>query len=152
MRKNRRTIALLLACLLLTACGKNDPIPTETSTPIETTAPAETVSQSPEAMGLDGLTVQTAEGLADVTCEETEEGMRFTSANPAGQMQDILLCKEMETVYGHYYEMVYRFTSNTAGTVRFSGEGAAYYESNEFEVKEGENELVVRFAAGKAAY
>ena len=150
MRKNRRIIALLLACLLLTACGKNDPIPTETSTPIETTAPAETVSQSPEAMGLDGLTVQTAEGLADVTCEETEEGMRFTSANPAGQMQDILLCKEMETVYGHYYEMVYRFTSNTAGTVRFSGEGAAYYESNEFEVKEGENELVVRFAAGKA--
>ena len=86
MRKNRRIIALLLACLLLTACGKNDPIPTETSTPIETTAPAETVSQSPEAMGLDGLTVQTAEGLADVTCEETEEGLRFTSDNHYGMM------------------------------------------------------------------
>ena len=96
------------------------------------------------------ITLETAEGLTPVTVEATEAGIVLTSQNPAAEMEAIRLTKELDVLFGRYYEMVYTFTSNVAGKVRFVSDGAAYYESNEFDVVEGENEITVRFAAGKA--
>ena len=153
MRKYRKSIAwlLVLTCLLgLVGCSKNKPEPTETGAPTQITAPAETEAQNPEAEVLEGVTLETAAGLTEVIREDTKAGMVLTSANPAGEMEAIRLNKGFDTVYGRYYEVVYTFTSNVAGTVRFVSEGAAYYETNEYEVVSGENEIIVRFAAGKS--
>ena len=103
MRKNRKMIAwlLVLACLFsLAACGKNNPDPTGTTAPTQTTAPAETEAQNPKAEVLEGVTVETAAGLAEVVREDTATGMSLTSANPAGAMEGIRLNKEFDAVYG----------------------------------------------------
>ncbi len=150
-----RFAALLLALVqlfTLAGCGKNEPAPTETSTAPE----AEVHNHSfvdgkcecGASNGFEGVTVQTSGSLTAVTREDTDSGMTLSSANAPGEMEGIRLEKDLDAVYGHYYEVVYRFTSNVAGTVRFLSDDAAYYESNEYEVKAGENEITVRFAAG----
>ena len=156
MRKTSATkwiaIVLLVVHLFsLTACGTKQPDPTETSAPVET-VPAETEAsiQEPAAV-LEGISVFTDSGLTPVERLDTETGITLTSANAAGESAQIRLDKEIETAYGHYYEMVYRFTSNVPGTVRFSCEGATVYEEDTFDVVSGENEIVVRFAAGENA-
>ena len=158
-----RWLAVLLAltCVFaLVGCGNQQSQPTETTgAPAQTTVPKETeahthsfvdgVCQCGEENGFVGVTVETAAGLAEVVAEAGENGLTLTSTNPAGEAQNIRLTKELDAWFGRYYELVFRFTSNVEGIVRFVSEGAAYYETNEYEVKAGENELVVRFAAGK---
>ena len=154
MRKTSATkwiaIVLLVVHLFsLTACGNKQPDPTETNTPVET-MPTETEAQIQEAAAvLEGVSVFTDSGLTPVERQDTETGITLTSANAAGESAQIRLDKEIETAYGHYYEMVYRFTSNVPGIVRFSCEGATVYEEDTFDVVSGENEIVVRFAAGE---
>lgn len=121
MRKHRKMIAWLLAltCLLgLVGCSNKNADPTEsTPVPTQTTAPAETEPQSTEdAQVLEGVTVETDASLEAVVREDTEAGMTLTSGNPAGAMEAIRLNKELDTVFGRYYEVVYTFTSNVAGT------------------------------------
>ena len=142
MQKTRKIIALLLACLLLlTACGPKTPDPTQTTAaPIETTEPhshayVDGVCLCGDSNGLDGFAMETAAGLTEVSRENTENGMLLTSANPAGEAQGIRLTKEFDAVSGHYYELIYRFTSDVAGLVYFSSDNAVCYETNEFEVK-----------------
>ena len=156
-RKKWTAILLLVAHIFsLTACGKKQPDPVETETPAESVAPAEDehshefvdgLCQCGESNGLDGITVHVASGLKDVERKDTEDGMTLTSANASGEAAQIRLDKEIETAYSHFYEMVYRFTSNVAGSVRFACEGAVMYEEDTFAVEPGENEIVVRFAA-----
>lgn len=156
-RKKWTAILLLVAHIFsLTACGKKQPDPVETETPAESVAPAEDehshefvdgLCQCGESNGLDGITVHVASGLKDVERKDTEDGMTLTSANAAGEGAQIRLDKEIETAYSHFYEMVYRFTSNVAGSVRFACEGAVMYEEDTFDVEPDENEIVVRFAA-----
>ena len=154
MRKTSATkwIAILLLVVhlfSLTACGNKQPDPTETNAPVET-MPTETEAQIQEvAAALEGITVYADSGLNPVERQDTETGLTLISSNGAGEPGQIRLDKEIETAYGHYYEMVYRFTSNVPGTVRFSCEGAAVYEEDTFDVVSGENEIVVRFAAGE---
>ncbi len=147
-------VLLLLAHLfVLAGCGQETPEPTQTDAPPETEAHSHTfvedVCQCGETNGLEGFTLETDAALTPVVREDSETGMTLTSENGAGDMQGIRLNKQIEAVYGQFYELVYRFTSSVAGTVRFVSDGAAYYGSNEYEVKAGENEIAVRFAAGK---
>ncbi len=154
MRIHRKLTAwlLVLACLFgLVGCAGQTAEPTEAVDPTQSTVPSESEVQNPEPAILDGVTVETAAGLTEVSREDTESGVTFTSENPAGEPESIRLNKEFETVYGHYYELVYTFTSNVAGKVRFVSDGAAYYESNEYDVAAGENEIAVRFAAGQGS-
>ena len=157
-----RWIALLLLLahlFMLAGCGTEAPDTEGTGNPTQPTDPADSethvhaftdgVCQCGESNGLNGFTVQTDAALTAVVREDTDSGMTLTSANAAGEMQAIRLEKEIDTVYGHYYEIVYKFTSNVAGTVRFVSDDVAYYESNEYEVAAGENEIAVRFAAGE---
>ena len=152
--KNTRAIRWIAVLLLLvylfslTACAKKQPDPTQTTAPAETVLPTETEVQTAEF--IEGISVFTDATLSPVERQDTENGILLTSANGAGDPAQIRLDKEVETVYGHYYEMVYRFTSSVPGTVRFACEEAVIYEEDTFEVVSGENEIVVRFAAGKA--
>ena len=168
-RKNTaRWIALLLLMahlFSLTACGKKQADPAETNAPAasaeptEYVEPAETeahshefvdgVCQCGEANGLEGVSLSVGSGLNAVERQDTETGMTLISTNAAGEPNQIRLDKEIETSHGHFYEMIYRFTSNTAGTVRFACDGATMYEEDTFDVVAGENEIAVRFAAGK---
>ena len=164
MKKTRATkwiaILLLMVHLVsLTACGNKQPAPTETNVPTEHVAPTETEAHSHEFVnglcqcgetnGLEGVAVYTDGSLTPVELLEDEKGMTLISANAAGDSALIRLDKEIETDRGHFYELVYRFTSNVPGTVRFACEGAALYEEDTFDVVAGENEIVVRFAAGQ---
>jgi len=168
MMKNRKPqasiwmvlILLLVHLFVLAGCSQAEPEVEQTSEPTQATVPNESeahehtfvdgLCECGESNGLDGFTVETESGLSEVQREDTDAGMVLTSTNPAGQMQSIRLIKAVDAAYGRYYEVVYNFTSNVAGTVRFVSDGAAYYETNEFEVKEGENQIAVRFAAGQA--
>ena len=156
-------LAVLLAAVCMFAlvgCDKQQ-LPVETTdATVETAAPTtephthefvDGVCRCGEENGLAGISVETEAGLAEVLVESGESGITLTSDNEAGESQRIRLTKEVDAYWGRYYEMVYRFTSNASGVVRFTSEGAAYYESNEYEVEPGENEIVVRFAAGKNA-
>ena len=155
----RKLLALIMALamlLSLAACAETPAAePTETEpTETEPTEPhvhafVDGVCQCGESSGWEGLTIETAEGLTAVEREDTDTGMLLTSANAPGEADAIRLTKELDGVQDRFYEVVYRFTSNVDGTVRFVSDDAVYYESNEFEVKKGENEIAVRFAAGK---
>ena len=168
MRKTRKSTIRWIAILLLmvhlvslTACGSKPADGKETDAPTESTAPAETESHSHEftdglcqcgeSNGMDGIALTVASGLNAPERKDSETGMTLISSNGAGDPAGIRLDREIETAYGHYYEMVYRFTSNVAGSVRFACEGATLYEEDTFDVVAGENELVVRFAAGENA-
>jgi len=153
-------ILLLLAHLIsLTACGKKQSAVEEAGTPIETVMSAETEGHSHEFVdgqcqcgesnGMKGVSVVTDSGLKTVERLDSETGMTLISSNGAGESAQIRLDREIATTQGHYYELVYRFTSNVEGSVRFVCEGAEVYEEDTFNVVEGENEIVVRFAAGK---
>ena len=167
MRKNAkfsatRWIAILLLLthvFSLTACKNKQPDPVETVAPTEIVVPTETeahshefvdgLCQCGESNGLEGISVFTDSAINPVERQDSETGMTLISSNGAGDPAQIRLDKEIDTAYGHYYEMVYRFTSNTAGSVRFACEGATVYEEDTFDVVSGENEIVVRFAAGE---
>lgn len=168
MRKTRnpgaiRWMALLLALVqpfAMAGCGqKDDPIETNpTEAPVPSTdsqvhvhAFADGVCQCGETSGFEGFALEVADGLQEVLLEDTEGGMVLTSANPAGEMQGIRLNKEFDAEYGRFYEVLYCFTSDVAGTVRFASEGGACYESGEYEVVAGENEIAVLFAAGEGS-
>ena len=150
MRKTSATkwiaILLLMAHLFsLAACGNKQPDPTQTNVPTETILPTET---EVNVLGFaEGISLFTDAKLIPVDRQDTENGILLTSANAAGESALIRLDKEIETAGGRYYEMVYRFISNTAGTVRFVCEGAEVYEEDTFQVVPGENEILVRFAA-----
>jgi hypothetical protein len=111
--------------------------------------PTETEAQTAEFAEV--ISVFTDATLSPVERQDTENGIILTSANGAGEPAQIRLDKEIQTSYGHYYEMVYRFTSNVPGTVRFVCEGAAVYEEDTFDVVSGENEIMVRFVAGESS-
>ena len=155
--KNTRAIRWIAVLLLLvhlfslTACAGKQPDPTQTTAPAETVLPTETETEVQTAEFIEGISVFTDAALSPVERQNTENGILLTSANGAGDPALIRLDKEVETVYGHYYEIVYRFTSNVPGTVRFHCEGAAVYEEDTFDVVSGENEIVVRFAAGEGS-
>ena len=156
----KRWIAILLLMvhlISLTACGKEQA--EVTSAPAENVMPTETEAhnhefadgqcQCGESNGMKGVNVVTDPGLNAVERQDSETGMTLISSNGAGDSAQIRLDKEIATTYGHYYEMVYRFTSNVEGSVRFVCEGAEVYEEDTFDVVEGENEIVIRFAAGQ---
>ena len=123
-------LLLMVHLVSLTACGNKQPAPTETNVPTEHVAPTETEAHSHEFVnglcqcgetnGLEGVAVYTDGSLTPVELLEDEKGMTLTSANAAGDSALIRLDKEIETARGHYYELVYRFTSNVPGTVRFA--------------------------------
>ena len=163
MKKLTRTTSrwlaflLALACLVsLTACGKQ-PDPVETTAPTESETPTEAHShefvdglcQCGESNGFDSFTVFTDAGLTAVERLDEETQFVLTSANAAGESGAIRLDTQFDAVYGHYYEAVYKFTGNVAGTVRFASPDAVFYETDTCEVVNGENEIVVRFAAGQ---
>ena len=158
----KRWIAILLLMVhlvSLTACGSKQPDVEETSAPTENVMPTETEGHSHEFVdglcqcgvtnGTEGISVFADSGLNAVQRRDDETGMTLISSNGAGEPAKIRLDKEIETAPGHFYEMVYRFTSNVAGSVRFACEGATVYEEDTFDVVSGENEIVVRFAAGQ---
>ena len=157
--KNKRAIRWIAMLLVmahlfaLTACGGGQPETPETTVPQETEAHVHAfvdgACQCGQTNGLEGVSVYAAEGMTPVERQDTEDGMVLTSANGAGEPDRIRLDMGVDAAYGHYYEMVYRFTSNVAGTVRFACEGAQVYEEDTFDVVAGENEIVVRFAAGE---
>ena len=157
-----RWIALILVLVQLftmAGCVRKD-VPDETDPSTEPAPPTETqphehlfadgICACGETNGLDGFTVELADGLNAVVREDTEAGMILTSDNAAGEMQSIRLNKAFDAAYSRYYEIVYRFTSTVAGTVRFTADGVCY-ESGEYEVAAGENEIAVRFAAGEGS-
>ena len=153
MKKTKKTAVKWIAMLLLlahmvslTACGNKQHDPTETNVPTESVIPTETEAQTREFA--EGISLFTDAGLSPVERQDTENGITLISSNGAVDPAQIRLDKEIGTACGHYYEMVYRFTSNVPGTVRFSCEGATVYEEDTFDVVAGENEIVVRFAAG----
>lgn len=157
----RKLLALIMALamlLSLAACAET-PAAEPTETEPADTEPAGTephvhafvdgVCECGESTGWESINIETAEGLTAVEREDTDAGLQLTSANAAGEMDAIRLTKELDGTQDHFYEVIYKFTSNVDGTVRFVSDGAVYYEGNEFEVKKGENEIAVRFAAGK---
>ena len=174
MRKTKRSATRWLAILLLvahlfslTACGNKQVEPAEINAPTENAAPAENempteteghshefvdgLCQCGESNGLEGIQIVVDSGLNALERQDSETGMTLISSNGAGDPAGIRLDKDIETAYGHFYEMVYRFTSNVAGSVHFACEGATMYEEDTFDVVAGENEIVVRFAAGENA-
>ena len=82
--------------------------------------------------------------------QDEEAQFSLTSSNAAGETGAIRLDTQFDAVYGHYYEAVYKFTSNVAGSVRFASPDAVFYDTDTYEIVSGENEIVVRFAAGQA--
>ena len=166
MRKTKRSATRWIAVLLLmvhlvslTACGNKQADVEETGAPTESMMPTETeghshefvdgLCQCGESNGLEGIQIVVDSGLNALERQDSETGMTLISSNGAGDPAGIRLDKDIETAYGHFYEMVYRFTSNVAGSVHFACEGATMYEEDTFDVVAGENEIFVRFAAGK---
>ena len=155
-----RWFALLLVLVYLvslTACNNQQPVATE---PSESVSPVETephsheftdgLCQCGESNGFDAFTVFTADGLTAVERQDEEEQFSLTSSNAAGETGAIRLDTQFDAVYGHYYEAVYKFTSNVAGSVRFASPDAVFYDTDTYEIVSGENEIAVRFAAGQA--
>ena len=155
-----RWFALLLVLVYLvslTACNNQQPVATE---PSESVPPVETephsheftdgLCQCGESNGFDAFTVFTADGLTAVERQDEEAQFSLTSSNAAGETGAIRLDTQFDAVYGHYYEAVYKFTSNVAGTVRFASPDAVFYDTDTYEIVSGENEIAVRFAAGQA--
>jgi len=162
MKRTRTSATRWIAVLLLvvhlvslTACGNKQADPAETNVPTETEGHShefvDGLCQCGESNGLEGIQIVVDSGLNAVERQDSETGMTLISSNGAGDPAQIRLDKEIETAYGRYYEMVYRFTSNVAGSVRFTCEGVTMYEEDTFDVIAGENEIVVRFAAGENA-
>ena len=155
-----RWFALLLVLVYLvslTACNNQQPVATE---PSESVPPVETephshefadgLCQCGESNGFDAFTVFTADGLTAVERQDEEAQFSLTSSNAAGETGAIRLDTQFDAVYGHYYEAVYKFTSNVAGSVRFASPDAVFYDTDTYEIVSGENEIAVRFAAGQA--
>lgn len=149
-------ILLVVHLVSLTACGKKQPavanVPSETAMPTETEGHShefqDGLCQCGAVNGMKGVNVVTDSGLTAVERLDSETGMTLISSNVAGESAQIRLDKEIETVHGQFYEAIYRFTSNVAGTVYFACDGAVMYEKNTYDVVAGDNEIVVRFAAG----
>ena len=155
-------LILLVVCLFsMTACGKKQTDSSETNTTTENKVPNETETHTHkfvnglcacgDSNGFEGITVFTDSGLKAVQRQDAEMAMTLISANGASKSEQISLKKEIKVAYGKYYEMVYCFTSNVAGKVRFACENATVYDEGTFDVVSGENKIVVRFAADKKA-
>lgn len=150
-------LLLMVHLVSLTACGKAQPavanVPSEDAMPTETEGHShefqDGLCQCGVDNGMKGVSVVTDSGLTAVERLDAENGMTLISANGVGESAQIRLEREIETTYGNYYELVYRFTSNVEGSVRFACENVEVYETDTFDVVAGENEIVVRFAAGE---
>ena len=163
MKNRTKWIALVLVLvhlISLTACGKQ-PAGEQTGNPTETTAPTQTephvhefvegICACGETGPFAGITVFTDAGMEAVQRQDAEEGMILISANAAAESARIRLDKQVDLAFGGFYEMVYRLTSSVAGPVRFACDGAVVYEQDTYDLAAGENEIVVRFAAGQSA-
>lgn len=102
--------------------------------------------------GFAGVQTWTEGSLAPVVREDTENTMKITSSNEAGDWWKVKLELPRSVEQGKNYEAKFVFTSNVSGTIKYHVGDATFLTSNEFNVQPGENTFTVRFTAGADTY
>ena len=102
--------------------------------------------------GFAGVQTWTEGSLTPVVREDTENTMKITSANAAGDWWKVKLELPRSVEEGKIYEAKFVFTSKVTGTIKYNVDGASYEGSNEYNVQAGKNTFTVRFTAGADTY
>ena len=102
--------------------------------------------------GFAGVQTWTEGSLTPVVREDTENTMKITSSNEAGDWWKVKVELPRTVEAGKTYEAKFVFTSNVSGTIKYHVGDAAFLDSNEFQVQPGENTFTVRFTAGADDY
>ena len=102
--------------------------------------------------GFAGVSTWTEGSLTPVVREDTENTMKITSSNEAGDWWKVKVELPRSVENGKTYEAKFVFTSNVAGTIKYHVGDATFLTSNEFNVQPGENTFTVRFTAGADTY
>ncbi len=102
--------------------------------------------------GFAGVQTWTEGSLTPVVREDTENTMKITSSNAAGDWWKVKVELPRSVEAGKTYEAKFVFTSNATGPIKYHAGDAAFLTSNEYTVQNGENTFVVRFTAGGDNY
>ena len=74
------------------------------------------------------------------------------STNAPGDWWKVKLEWPLAVTEGKTYEATFRFSSNVAGMIKYSVNGAAFLDSQDYSASVGENTFTVRFTAGAENY
>jgi len=96
--------------------------------------------------------VWTDASVQSVKRSDTATTMTLTSSNEPTDWWKVKVEKDIKGTEGKCYEVTYKFTSDTAGRIKFVNDDAAYFGSNEYDVVAGENTFTVRFKYGGKPY
>jgi hypothetical protein len=102
--------------------------------------------------GFAGVNVWTEGSLTPATREDTENSMTVISANAPGDWWKVKVELPLSVTEGKTYEVIFCFTSNVSGTIKYHVGGAAFLDSQEYNVVAGSNTFKVRFTAGADSY
>lgn len=102
--------------------------------------------------GFASVSVWTESSLTPVIREDDASSMTVTSTNAPGDWWKVKVERPLSVTEGKTYEVTFRFTSNTSGTIKYNVNGAAYLNSNEYNVVVGSNTFTIRFTAGTEGY
>ena len=102
--------------------------------------------------GFASVSTWTEGSLTPVVREDTENTMKITSSNEAGDWWKVKAELPRTVEAGKTYEAKFVFTSNVSGTIKYHVGDATFLNSNEFNVQPGENTFTVRFTAGADDY
>ena len=102
--------------------------------------------------GFAGVNVWTEGSLTPVTREDTENSMIVTSTNAPGDWWKVKVEWPLSVEEGKTYEATFVFNSDAAGTIKYHVGGAAFLDSQEYNVAVGSNTFKVRFTAGSDSY
>lgn len=102
--------------------------------------------------GFAGVSAWTESSLTPVVREDTENTMKITSSNEAGDWWKVKVELPRTVEAGKTYAANFVFTSNVSGTIKYHVGDADFLSSNECNVQPGENSFTVRFTAGADDY
>ena len=102
--------------------------------------------------GFSGVNVWTEGSLTPLVRKDTEDSMTLISENAYADWWKVKLEWPLTLTEGKTYEVTFVFTSNVTGTIKYNVNGAAYLNSNEYNVHNGANTFTVQFTAGAEGY
>jgi len=102
--------------------------------------------------GFAGVNVWTEGSLTPVTREDTENSMIVTSTNVPGDWWKVKVEWPLAVEEGKTYEAIFSFTSDAAGTIKYSVNAATFLDNQDYDVVVGANTFKVRFTVGGENY
>ena len=105
-----------------------------------------------EENGFAHVTTWTEGSLTPVTREDTENSMIVTSTNAPGDWWKVKVEWPLSVEEGKTYEATFCFTSDAAGTIKYSVNAATFLDNQDYNVVAGSNTFKVRFTAGADSY